>query len=203
MNLFLIRHGETLPNQRREFQGTGNFPLNETGIRQAELIASYFDGVQLDAIYVSPMTRAMQTAIPLSGVSGVSVEQVPAFREVDCGRWEGLSFVKVLEEEETLLRGWLTDGKTRAPGGESLGDVHERIQDPLKEIVLRHRETAENVVILAHGAVNRAIICSLLSLQTNRAFCFDQGNACISEFIVENLYPPRLTMLNYTAHLGG
>ncbi len=203
MLLFLIRHGETLPNLRREFQGTGNFPLTNKGAFQAKQIASFFDEIPLNALYASPMIRAMETAIPLAQAKGLEPISIPAFHEVDCGRWEGVSFLKILADEGELLRKWLTDGKTPAPGGESLGDVYQRINAPLHEVVDRHRHSSDNVAIVAHGAVNRTIICHLLGIPPDRAFCFDQENACISQFVLDDPYPPKLAMLNSTVHLGG
>ena len=203
MRLFLIRHGETLPNRRREFQGTGNFPLTDDGLSQAEKIASYFHDIPLSAIYASPMTRAMQTAAPLAEAKGLVPSAVPAFHEVDCGRWEGVSFYDILKNGSELLRAWLTDGETPAPGGESLGDVYRRTGAPLNEIVDRHRHSSDNVAIVAHGAVNRTLICHLLGLRPDRAFCFEQENACISRFALDEPFPPKLTMLNSTIHLGG
>ncbi|RLE17084.1 MAG: hypothetical protein DRJ08_04875 [Acidobacteria bacterium] len=203
MHLYLIRHGETLPNRRREFQGTGNFPLTNIGLAQAEKIAAYFVDIDIHAIYVSPMDRAMQTAAPIVQLKQLSPVPVPQFHEVDCGRWEGVSFFDILENEGKLLRSWLTDGKTPSPGGESLGDVYRRVGPPLKEIVDRHRHSSDNVAIVAHGAVNRALICRLLGLSPDRAFCFEQENACISRFVLDEPFPPKLTMLNSTIHLGG
>jgi len=203
MLLFLIRHGETLPNLRREFQGIGNFPLTDKGLTQANQIASFFDDIPLNALYASPMIRAMETAIPLAQAKGLEPVLIPAFHEVDCGRWEGGSFLKILTDEGELLRRWLTDGKTPAPEGESLGDVHARTKAPLHEIVDRHRHSSDNVAIVAHGAVNRTIICHLLELLPDRSFCFDQENGCINRFVLDDPYPPKLSMLNSTIHLGG
>ncbi len=203
MYLFLIRHGETLPNRRREFQGTGNFPLTGKGISQAEKIASFFHDIPLTALYTSPMTRAMETAAPLAEVQALSPIPIPAFHEVDCGRWEGVSFFKILSDERELLHMWLTDGKTPAPEGESLGDVYRRTKAPLYEIVDRHRYSSDNVAIVAHGAVNRAIICHLLGVSPDRAFCFEQENACINRLALDDPFPPKLTMLNSIIHLGG
>ncbi|NOZ13215.1 MAG: histidine phosphatase family protein [Acidobacteria bacterium] len=203
MHLFLIRHGETLPNRRRKFQGSGDFPLTDRGLAQAKQIASFFNEIQLNRIYASPMIRAMETAAPLAKQSGLAPVSIPQFHEVDCGRWEGVSFFDILKNEESLLRNWLTDGKTPAPNGESLGDVYRRIARPLQEIVDRHRHSSDNVAIVAHGAVNRAVICRLLELKPDRAFCFEQENACINRFVLDEPFPPKLTMLNSTSHLGG
>ncbi len=203
MHLFLIRHGETLPNRRREFQGIGDFPLTEIGHRQAHKIASYFERIPLVSLYVSPMIRALETATPLAEQAGLEPIHVSDFREVDCGKWEGLSFFDILKNDGDWLRSWLTDGRTPAPDGESLGDVYRRVRAPLQEIIDRYRDTSDNVAIVAHGAVNRALICNLLELSPDRAFCFEQENACISRFSLEPFFPPKLTMLNSTVHLGG
>jgi len=204
MILYLIRHGETDANRRRVFQGIGDVPLNETGQAQALALASLFQDLPVHRMYASPLVRAADTAAPVAEAVGLSVETVPAFREVDCGRWEGVPFQDILATEPELLFAWLTDGRTPAPEGESLGQVYERVADDLKRIVDRMgTQPDENVAIVAHGAVNRALICHLLDLAPDRAFRFDQHNGAVSAFEIRSPFPPKMVYCNRTDHLGG
>lgn len=202
MLLYLIRHGQTEANRNRTFQGTTDFPLNETGDQQAARIADYLKTEPIHTIYTSSMLRARQTATPLAEAMGIVPQPLDAFREVDCGRWEGVAFEQVLTAEPELLGNWLTDPETAAPEGESLASVYRRVETPLQQIIDRHRGNGA-VAIVAHGAVNRALICHLLGVNPDRAFRFDQQNGCINCFDFQHTYPPKLTSCNFTAHLGG
>ncbi len=203
MRLFVIRHGQTMANHSRLFQGTTDHPLNEIGHQQARAIAQALSGETVTAVYASPMQRAAQTAAPLAEAMGVTVRTVPEFHEVDCGRWEGSAFDDILQHDGDLLQKWLTDPNVPAPDGESLGQVYERVRDPLDTILAQHRDAEDVIVIVAHGAVNRALICHLLDIGPDRAFRFDQMNGCISCFDIRYPYPPKLVLANSTAHLGG
>lgn len=203
MQLFIVRHGQTKANHSRLFQGTTDHPLNETGHGQARDVARELSTESIAALYASPMRRAMQTAAPLADRLALNVQPVPEFREVNCGSWEGTAFDDILQNEGELLNKWLTDPDSPAPDGESLGQVYERVHNPLDEILSRHRESGDTIVIVAHGAVNRALICHLLEIGPERAFRFDQMNGCINRFDIRHPYPPKLVLANSTAHLGG
>ena len=112
MLLYLIRHGQTEANRNRTFQGTTDFPLNETGNQQAIRIGEFLKTEPIHTIYTSSMKRAQQTAAPLAETRGIKPRPMDTFREVDCGRWEGVAFEHVLAEEPELLGKWLTDPET-------------------------------------------------------------------------------------------
>ena len=60
--IFLVRHGETDWNQTHRFQGRIDVPLNREGKNQARALALTLKDEPLDAIYASPLARAIQTA---------------------------------------------------------------------------------------------------------------------------------------------
>ena len=202
MHLYLIRHGQTEANRQRVFQGTTDFPLNEIGFRQAHDIMTWLKHEPITAIYTSPMQRARETAGPLANAVNIVPVAVNSFHEVDCGRWEGVGFDQIVIDEPGLLGQWLTDPDVAAPDGESLGSVYRRVAPALSDITATHAESEGAVVIVAHGAVNRAILCHLLDIGPDRAFRFDQNNGCINRFDFRNPHPPKLSYANLIAHLG-
>ena len=203
MLLYLVRHGQTEANRQRTFQGTTDFPLNETGRHQATDIMAFLKTEPVVAMYTSPMVRARETAGPLADHFSIVPETIPDFHEVDCGRWEGKPFDQIVVDEPERLGQWLTDPEIPAPDGESLGSVYRRIATPVNRITNLYRRTEGAVVVVAHGAVNRAIICHLLELKPDRAFRFEQHNGCINRFDFSLPHPPKLTYCNLTTHLGG
>ena len=86
MILYLIRHGESESNVRKTFTGQREAALTAQGRRQADCISRYFLGIHIDRIYASDLSRAYETALPLSKISRVPVEKCGAFREV----WGGM-----------------------------------------------------------------------------------------------------------------
>ena len=67
--IILVRHGETMWNVAEIFRGRIDIELNETGIKQAELLAEYLSNVKIDAIYSSPLKRALKTALQIQVIS--------------------------------------------------------------------------------------------------------------------------------------
>ncbi len=201
IQLYLIRHAQTQFNKEHIFQGITDNGLNEDGLKQAELIADYFENIQVDEIYSSPLNRVVQTAKPLANRKKKEIKILEDFYEVDCGKWEGENWYNLVENQKEALRKWLLEADFKAPEGESLLDVYNRIEKSLYSI-LKNPENDRNIVLFGHGGVNRAVICHLLGIPINRAFRFEQSNGCINLFEISENFPPRLIMLNFTAHLG-
>ncbi|BBB31700.1 probable phosphoglycerate mutase [Thermotomaculum hydrothermale] len=200
IQLYVIRHAQTQFNKEHIFQGVTDNGLSSDGLKQAKYIADYFDNIEIDEIYSSPLNRVIQTATPLAEKKKREIKILDKFYEVDCGKWEGKNWYYLVENEGESLRKWLLDADFKAPEGESLLDVYNRIEKQLFEVISMP-ERDRNIVLFGHGGVNRAIICHLLGISINRAFRFEQSNACINLFEISEKFPPRLIMLNYTGHL--
>ncbi len=200
IQLYLIRHGQTEYNKNHIFQGTTDNGLNSFGFKQAEMIADFFKKINVDEIYSSPLNRVLETAKPLSKAKNVPVKILDEFYEVDCGLWEGEKWEVLVEEHKEDLKRWLLEGDFKAPQGESLLDVYKRVEQRLFSLISSPEED-KTIVVFAHGGVNRAVICHLLGIPIDRAFRFEQENACINKFIIHHNYPPRVVFLNYTGHL--
>ena len=200
IQLYLIRHAQTQFNKEHIFQGVTDNGLNEQGLKQAELIADYFENIDVDEIYSSPLNRVIKTATPLAERKGLKIQILENFYEVDCGKWEGKNWFYLVENEKEDLRKWLLDADFKEPEGESLLDVYNRIEETVFKLI-KEPEMDKTIVLFGHGGVNRAVICHLLGIPINRAFRFEQSNGCINLFEISGKFPPRLIMLNYTAHL--
>ncbi len=200
IKFYLVRHAQTQFNKDHIFQGITDNGLNEEGFKQAVLIANYFEQVDIDEIFSSPLNRVIQTATPLAEKKNKEIIILDNFFEVNCGKWEGKNWFYLVENEKDSLKKWLLDADFKAPDGESLLDVYNRVEKDLFKI-LSEPEKDRTIVLYGHGGVNRAIICHLLGIPINRAFRFEQSNACINLFEISDKFPPRLIMLNYTGHL--
>ena len=199
--LYLIRHGESQSNVDKTFTGQMDAPLSDLGRRQAAAIATFFLGKHIDRIYASDLSRAYETALPLSKISRVPVEKNAAFREIYAGKWEGEKFTELQDMYPEDYALWRSDiGNARPTEGESLREVAKRATEAVAEIVNTH--PGETIVIATHACPIRV----MLSTWKNGGLADMQGtawvpNASISKVIYENgVFTP--VEMGITEHLA-
>ena len=184
--LYLIRHGESTSNVDKTFTGQMDAALTELGRKQAACIASYFLGKHIDRIYASDLSRAYETALPLSKISRVPVEKNAAFREIYGGKWEGEKFAELQDMYPEDYALWRNDiGNARPTEGESIREVAKRTTQAAEAIAEKH--PGETIVIATHACPIRV----MLSTWKNGGVEDMQGtawvpNASISKVIYEN-----------------
>jgi alpha-ribazole phosphatase len=175
--LVLIRHAEPDESMRRRSYGRLDVPLSAGGRAQATAIAETLRDARLDAIYASPLRRAIDTAAPLAEVRGLKVVTHDGLRELDFGALEGSTFDEIARERPELYESWMTDPtETRFPGGESFAELRERALAASAEIRSEH----ERAAIVAHGGVTRAILADALQMPARAIFGLDQPYGAIS-----------------------
>lgn len=180
----LIRHGETEWNVEEVFRGRIDIELNQTGIKQAELLAGYLSGHTIDSIYSSPLKRAMKTAEIISGYHGLDVKIAPGLIDFDCGEWQGLSLQEVKDSYKDTYAEWASrPEKVKIPGGESLDDVTQRAMKVVDDVIVKYERT---VVLAAHRVVNKVLICALLGMDNSHFWNIRQDNCGITTFAYEN-----------------
>jgi len=125
VRLLLARHGQSLWNQVRKFQGANDVGLSDLGRAQAEALGRALRaGYRVAAAYVSPMSRALDTAqIALAG-TGIPLVPVPELRELSLGEWEGCTVDEVRAREGNPYHAWVRSPLDCPPpgGGQSSGD---------------------------------------------------------------------------------
>jgi broad specificity phosphatase PhoE len=200
MRLLLIRHGETLWNREEIFRGQIEVPLNETGFSQARHIARLLQEVPLDAVYSSPLGRALETARIIAEPHGLSVISEPGLIDLDYGSWQGLSHQQVRERFPDLYQVWLTaPHKVRFPNGESLDDVSSRSLDTVKRLAAVHRD--HNVVAVTHRVVIKLLICAILGLGSSGFWAIRQDTCAINVIEHDEQHGFMIYRLNDTCHL--
>jgi broad specificity phosphatase PhoE len=196
--LLLARHGESLWNAERRFQGATDIALSDRGRSQAEALARGLRGYRVRAAYVSPYRRAVETAeLALRG-TGVPLVVDEALRELSLGEWEGCTVDEVRARDGDPYVAWLrTPHDCPPPGGEPLPVVSERVQAALARIAASHGRS-DDVLVVAHGGVISVYACHLLGCSFNDLWRLRVDNASLTV-----VRPPRLVSLNDTAHLTG
>jgi len=182
--IILVRHGETEWNVAEIFRGRIDIDLNETGIRQAELLAEYLSKVKIEAIYSSPLKRALKTAEIIAGYHKLEVATATGLIDFNFGQWQGLSHKEVKDKYKELYAAWTNrPDQVKIPDGESLDDVRKRATGVVGSIIERYKGT---VVLVSHRVVNKVLICALLGLDNSHFWNIKQDTCGISTFTYEN-----------------
>ncbi|HEX9676072.1 MAG TPA: histidine phosphatase family protein [Anaerolineales bacterium] len=149
-DLILIRHGETDWNLEGRYTGQSDVPLNQRGVDQARRMAEELRGEPLAAIYSSDLARCARTAELLAEASGAPLHLDPRLREIDQGEWEGMLFEEIRTRfQEAWTRRQANPIQVSAPGGETVGQVQQRVRQALDGILAKH--PAQTVAIVSHG----------------------------------------------------
>jgi len=181
--IILVRHGETEWNVEEIFRGRIDIELNETGIKQAELLAEYLGQVRIAAVYSSPLKRALRTAAIIAANHNLRVEIAPDLIDFDYGKWQGLPRQEVKEQYQELYTSWFNcPHQVRMPEGESLDDVSRRAMRVVDEIITKVEGTA---VLVSHRVVNKVLICALLGLDNAHFWNVRQDVCGITTFSYE------------------
>jgi len=158
--------------------------LNEMGIKQAGLLAEYLSNVKIDAIYSSPLKRALKTAEIVAGYHKLDVDIAPGLTDFNFGKWQGLSHQEVKDKYKQLYAEWIKHpDQVKMPAGESLDDVRKRTNDVVAELIASYEGT---VVLVSHRVVNKVLICALLGLDNSHFWNIRQDTCGITIFTYEN-----------------
>ena len=182
--IILARHGQTEWNVEEVFRGRIDIELDKTGMRQAELLAEYLSDRKIDAVYSSPLKRALKTAEVIAGYHKLEVGIAPGLIDFDFGKWQGLSHQEVKDKYRELYTEWTNNPQqVRMPAGESLDDVQRRATGVVDEVIARYEGT---VVLVSHRVVNKVLICALLGLDSSHFWNVKQDTCGITTFAYEN-----------------
>jgi len=185
--LYLIRHGETEGAEKRRYKGSIDVPLSENGIRQMEQVSAYMPNT-LTAVYCSDLQRATRSAEVIAKPHSLSPVIVPSFRERNFGIWEGMSFDEIQLKYPDEFNAWAVNPLQFSPmQGESTFTMSERVLNSLEEIIRNHE--GEHIAIVAHGGVNRIILCHLLGIPLENIFRIDQDYGALNIIEFWEKYP--------------
>jgi broad specificity phosphatase PhoE len=177
--IFLIRHGTTEWNREEIFRGRADCALNDTGRAEARAVADYLQGVEIEKIYSSPLSRADETAKAIAAKRGLQVIPDPAFIDLDFGEWQGLPLKEVREKYRDLYRAWRERPQdVTFPGGENLTQVRARAWEGLLRVVEQNPE--KTALIVSHRVITKVLICAALGLDNSRFWQIKQDTTAIN-----------------------
>lgn len=176
MKILLARHGETQWNAEGRYQGQEDIALSPAGEVQARALGERLRELRIDRAVVSPLSRARRTAELALGEPRASMLTTDkGLSEIAHGAWEGLLATEIHASDPERLRAWRErPHEVLMPGGESLQQVLDRAWPALARACDR-LGADENVLIVAHDAVNRVLLCRILGLPLSRLWSFRQA----------------------------
>lgn len=169
--IYLMRHGAIVQRHPRRFVGQTDFPLTEEGRVQAALWRENLADLPFTAAVTSDLCRCRETAAIVLADRDVPVRSDPRLREILLGGWEGLTVEEVHERFPGAYerRGCDLSG-FRPEGGESFAEVQQRALAAIAELA----DLPGNVLVVAHGGVNRTILCHALDIPLEHLFRLGQ-----------------------------
>jgi probable phosphoglycerate mutase len=199
--IILIRHGasvDAIPGERFDLvDGHGDPPLSPAGQEQARAVADRLAGEALDALFVTGLTRTVQTAAPLAERLGVEPRVVTDLREVRLGDWEGGEFrIRAQNRDPVAMQAVAEERWDVIPGAETNDALAARVKASLDDIVAA--QAGRRVAVFVHGGI---IAAALAQATSSRPFAFiGADNGSVSHlFVVAGAWV--LRRFNDTAHL--
>lgn len=184
MKLLFIRHGLTDWVGKRLPGRTPGIHLNEAGRAQAASLARRLSGLSLQAIYVSPLERAQETARPLATQHGLDLAVCEALTEVDCGEWAGRD-LEDLRKDRLWPVVQANPGAARFPGGESLREARDRMVAALDSI--RDTHSGQLVAVVSHADPIRLAVAHYAGLSLDLFQRLRISPASVTAFDLEEL----------------
>ena len=184
LNVYLLRHGETEWNaDGNRYCGRTNIALTPKGIGQAELVREQLKHIDFDAVYSSPLERALRTAQIASGKDDVITDE--RLIEFNFGKWEGKTKEEFIPEDPTLWDRWCDDPGITNAGvtGETANEVVDRVNN-FFEFALQ-KFSPGNILVVGHNGINRFYLASKLGMPLKNYRRLVQLNSSITMFSLD------------------
>lgn len=164
MELYIVRHGQTDWNANGLLQGRSDTRLNQNGIDAAKNLGVRLRGVHFDKIFSSPLQRAFQTAClirdELESRSEIPIVKDERLIEISFGEGEGKHYSEWMNESSPYRYFFIAPEKyPTPPGGESFESVCARTKNFIQSEIESDFQKYSRVMIVAHGALNKGIMC--------------------------------------------
>lgn len=202
MRMIIVRHGESEWNLISRYQGQADTALSELGLRQAEALAQHLSDHHFDALYSSPLKRALHTAEAIARLHpDMTILRDDALMEIHHGEWQGKYANEVTAQYSDGLREWREHPmRSQMPGGESFSNVLKRTLNFKERVYAAHPDST--ILVSTHDIIIKVLIADVLQMNMDYINCIWISNATIS--VIEYAAVDRgfLVSLGDACHLG-
>jgi len=173
-----MRHGETEWNREGRVMGRHPIELSAQGRAQVEATARFAHAIKPDLIVTSPLVRARQSAeIFSAGMGGIDIIEDDGLVEVLYGRWEGLTYHDLIDDEH-YLRYRKAPHEMATPGGETISEVQIRgVAAVMRAVAANH---GRRVLFVSHGDIIRTVLCHFMTMELRHYHRIRVDNATLS-----------------------
>jgi broad specificity phosphatase PhoE len=201
MKILLARHGETQWNAEGRYQGREDIALSPVGESQARALGERLRDVRIDRAVASPLSRARRTAELALGDTRVAMLTTdPGLMEIAHGTWEGLLAGEIRERDPELLQAWRdAPHEVLMPQGESLQHVFDRAWPALAR-ACDGLAANDTLLVVAHDAVNRVLLCHILGIPFSKVWTFRQAPTTLNLLEGEDAGHLDVVRLNDCSH---
>ena len=197
--LYITRHGETNWNLQGKTQGIKNSVLTKRGLLQAKTLAMKLKNENIQGIYSSDLSRAKSTAAIIGGLLGIPYNDSICLREVNFGKWEGLTNDEIIKKYPIQFQNWRNKPHMFwPPEGENLKKAQERIVLFIKNLIDVSQK--DNLLIVSHSTIIKLFLLYIMDMNLSNFYKLKQSNCCINVIGFGN-YGPVLIKYNDTCHI--
>lgn len=189
MNFYFVRHGHTDWNEAKKIQGSCDIELSEKGVLQAHILADTIKEKEINVsqIYTSPQKRALKTAKIISETLAVPLAIKNGLKEINFGKWEGLTFQEVKSEYPKEYEAWFYNRRYQtSPSGESYQHLMERSIKVLCQI-----ENKADVMVVTHSAVIMCLACLIHNVPFEKMNTYKVANTAIIKLSLQDIKAAR------------
>lgn len=172
MELYLLRHGASVANERMLVCGSADYPLSLTGMKQAAIARRNLDLIAFDHIYTSSLSRAINTIAGMKQRTEIMIEE--QINELDTGDVSHITLPDLWERDARFRRPWLSPD-LRYPGGETFREMTTRISSWFESNFCSWGNQCK-VLIVGHEGTLRTIYLRLMGLTLDNYPDFSIGN---------------------------
>ena len=175
--LHLLRHGQVEGFKNKRYNGQGDVQLTELGRQQSVALAGRLQHLVLSGIYSSDLSRCRFAADQIAQLQRKQPHYREDLRELHTGDWEGQTWQQLQRDYPELWQARLDDIVNVAPpSGENLIQLAQRLRPAIKQIISAH--VGGEIVIVAHGGVNRVVLLDAIGAPLERLFHIEQDFGC-------------------------
>ena len=160
MEIYIVRHGETTWNKGKRLQGSKDIELKDYGRELAIKTGEGLKDTKIDLIYSSPLKRAYETATLIRGNRNIEIFTDDRIKEISFGHFEGENFSELIKDENLTFKYFFKKPElyVASDDAETFEHLIERAGDFMKDKIEPLEDKCERVMIVAHGAINKAIM---------------------------------------------
>ena len=174
MEIYIVRHGETLWNKDKRLQGRTDIELSDAGRAVAKATGEALMDTNIDVIFSSPLKRAYETASLIKNGRNIDIIKDEHLLELCFGKYEGQNFSELLKDDSLTFKYFFKQPELYVADkeGETLEQLNARASEFMTDTIEPLADRYERIMIVAHGALNKAI---MTHIKKHDVSCFWSG----------------------------